>query len=393
MEGSIAQTLKERYPHLVLAFQRKQITKHQIQEAIKVQQSLKLSGTKKSLEEVLVEKGYLTKEQLTQLTREAPPKPKGNLFGDYELMGVIGTGGMGTVYKARQVHLDRIIALKILHGELAQNQELLLRFQREARAVAKLNHPNIVVGIDVGVNMGRHFLAMEFVEGESLDKRLARNGGTVSEHDAMDICRQIAEALHHAHERNYVHRDVKPENIMMTFDGVAKLMDLGLARALGPQFQPLTKDGLAVGTPHYISPEQAQGERDLTPGTDLYSLGVVLFQCVTGQLPFEAEHFSDVMLKHVNDPPPDPRTLNPTLSDALAQVILKLLKKNPNERYPTGQALAEELQRLLNGEAPMLVKAPPPPKRPQKPDGTSPTPTQAEAARKRKGHRFGFEGF
>ncbi|MCZ7645772.1 MAG: serine/threonine protein kinase [Planctomycetota bacterium] len=342
---------------MALAFKRGLLSKQQIQNAILAQHEAAKQGLRKSLDEMLVTKGYVTLEQLNELKQQMPGKGATRRFGDYELLSVLGTGGMGTVYKARQVSMERIIALKILHSDLAQDQELLQRFQREARAVAKLNHPNIVVGIDVGQTNGRHFLAMEYIEGESLDRRLERNGGKIAEADALEIVRQIALALHHAHERNYVHRDVKPENVMLTFEGAAKLMDLGLARAMGPQFQPLTKDGLAVGTPHYISPEQAQGVKDLTPGTDLYSLGVVLFQAVSGRLPFESANFPEVMLQHVNDPPPDPRTFNPRVSEPVAKLILKLLEKEPTHRYPSGQALAEDLERILRGEPPKGLNA------------------------------------
>ncbi|MBI3831612.1 MAG: serine/threonine protein kinase [Planctomycetes bacterium] len=271
-------------------------------------------------------------------------------FGNFEILSKLGEGSMGKVYKARQVVTKRIVALKVLFPELAKDANMFERFLREARAAGQLHHPNIVSGLDVATVNGLYYICMEYVEGEALDRRLQKNGGKLPEAETLEYCRQVALGLHHAHQNGYLHRDVKPENVIVTPEGVLKLTDLGLARAYGEQHAQtvaLTAEGVSVGTPYYISPEQAQGLRDLGPQADLYSLGVMMFECLTGKLPFDSENFYDVMLMHVNNAPPDIRTVNPAVSAEAGALCMKLLSKSPQDRPASGEVLAQELEKLL----------------------------------------------
>ncbi|MCW8130410.1 MAG: protein kinase [Planctomycetota bacterium] len=316
-----------------------------MEEAVSVQRAAAKAGFRKRLGDILVKKGYLTPDQVKRILSGQTADTKTNRIGDYDIVSKLGEGGMGAVYKARQRGIERTVALKILSSNLAKDAEFRERFIREARAVARLNHPNIVAGIDVGSDRGVYFFAMEYVEGESLGGRLHRNGGKLPEKEALEFTRQVALALHHAHTHGLLHRDVKPENILIDKEGQAKLADLGLARsARVDEDANLTTAGMAVGTPYYISPEQARGKSDLTPGTDLYSLGATLYHLLTGKHVFEGPTGAVIMAKHVAEAPPDPRDEAPELSKATAQIVTRLLQKDPKDRYKDGQTLADELK-------------------------------------------------
>ncbi len=251
------------------------ITEEQLDECIAEQQVSRESGEGKRLGEVIIDKGYMTKEQIRSVLL-AQQKVTGShkVVGGFEVLEKIGVGGMGAVYRARQVSLDRMVALKVLPPKFAADETFVDRFVREARSAASLNHPNIIQGIDVGSADGYHYFAMELVPGESLSERMKREGFVV-EDDALKITREMAEALKHAHGRGLVHRDVKPGNILLGLDGVSKLADLGLARR-SVDSSSTTQPGKAVGTPFYISPEQARGEEDVDIRADIYSLGATL---------------------------------------------------------------------------------------------------------------------
>lgn len=347
---SISAAVLDQHPHWVLAIKRSLLTRQQIEEAIAVQQSVSKVGVKKTIDEILVQKGYITTEVLAELVEESKPQQqRAKRFGNFEIVGKLGEGSMGKVYKARQVVTKRIVALKVLFPELAKDQNMFERFLREARAVGQLHHPNIVSGLDVACVNGLYYICMEYVEGEALDKKLQKAGGKLPEAEVLEYCRQTALGLHHAHQNSYLHRDVKPENIIVTTSGQVKVTDMGLARSMGEQqVRALTQEGVSVGTPYYISPEQAQGLKDLRPAADLYSLGVMMFECLTGKLPFDSENFYEVMLMHVNNAPPDIRKYGPNLSEDTACVVMKLLEKDPAKRFPSGEALANELQRILD---------------------------------------------
>jgi serine/threonine-protein kinase len=354
------------------------VTQTQLEEAMKVQRAAAKAGFRKRLGDILIKKGYLSQKQLDEILKSQKVETGKNRVGNYDIISKLGEGAMGAVYKARQLGMEREIALKILSPQLAKDTEFRERFVREARAVAKLNHPHIVAGIDVGSSNGVYYFAMEYVDGESLAQKMERSKGKLPEKEALDYGRQTALALHNAHLNGLLHRDVKPENIMIDRQGMAKLADLGLVRINRPGKTHDSEKGLAIGTPFYISPEQAQGRTDLTPGTDLYSLGATLYHALTGRPPYDADTGREIMIKHVNEPVPDPRKVNPEISATAARICMKLMSKKPKDRYPDGEALAEDLQRALDGVPPARASAraaPQPTARmmPEKSE-TSPTP-------------------
>lgn len=273
----------------------------------------------------------------------------GELFGGYEIIAELGHGGMGHVFRARHLTLDRQVALKVLGNGLSGDAAYRQRFLAEARSAARLNHRNIVQIYDFGQCGPTSFLAMEFVPGQNLGAVL-RSRGRLPEAEAVGLCRQAATALGVAHAAGLVHRDVKPDNLILRDDGVLKLVDLGLAKSLADD-QGLTLTGVVAGTPHYISPEQIEGRRDIDPRADVYSLGATLFHLVTGHTPHEGSSPMVVIAKHLNDPPRDPRSFEPALSDALCAVILRMMARHRDGRYPDMAAVDRELARLESGEA------------------------------------------
>ncbi|MFA5191129.1 MAG: serine/threonine-protein kinase [Verrucomicrobiia bacterium] len=267
-----------------------------------------------------------------------------NEIPGYEILAKIGEGGRGTVYRARQLSLDRLVAVKILAPELASDAEYTAKFLQEARAAAKLSHPNIVQAIEAGVHHGIWYFVMELVESGSLHERLA-TVGKFSEQETIDVAQQMGQALDFAWRRvHLIHRDIKPANILLTADGRAKLADLGLAQRHGA---PADKSGFTEGTPQYCAPEQCRGEPNLDIRTDLYSLGATLYQLICGRPPFDGDNPAVVMGKQITDPPPPPRSLNPKITPALEAIILKLLAKNPADRFQSPTDLLKELDRLL----------------------------------------------
>jgi serine/threonine protein kinase/DNA-binding CsgD family transcriptional regulator len=245
----------------------------------------------------------------------------------------LGDGSTATVYKATDLRLGREVALKVLLPHVRETTRK--RFFQEAMAVARLNHPNIMAIYDIDDEDDMHFLVVEYVEGDTLTRFIPSPAETI-----VSIGRQIALALHYAHEREVIHRDIKPANIKVTPDGKVKLMDLGLA--LPKEAKRVTAEGMIIGTPAYLSPEQAQG-LTLDHRTDLYSLGVVLYEMATGHLPFSSDDIPALLLQQVKQAPPPPRLHAPQLPSALEAVILKALEKNPVRRYQTGQTMAEAL--------------------------------------------------
>jgi serine/threonine-protein kinase len=274
----------------------------------------------------------------------------GRQFGPYEVLEELGSGGMGKVYRAKNVMLERIVALKTLTPLLSADEGFVQRFLKEARVAARLNHPNIVQIYDFGCVEGIHYLAMEYVDGLSLRALLKR--GRFSERDAIQVVRQAVRALGVAHALGIVHRDVKPDNLMLTSRGELKLVDLGIAKRVDEEGQGLTQTGQAVGTPHYISPEQIRGLKDIDARSDIYSLGATFYHLVTGQAPYKGTSGALVMSMHLTAPLPDPRQFEPSLSEGLCRVLRKAMAKDPAERYADVGALDRDLQRLQTGQAP-----------------------------------------
>jgi serine/threonine-protein kinase len=253
---------------------------------------------------------------------------------------------MGSVYRALQVSLDRTVALKLLDPRTAGSATALRRFEREAMAVSRLNHPNIVAALDVGEENGIRYLVMEFVPGRDLAQMLRE--GPLEEHRAIGIAIQVARALDHAHRNDIVHRDIKPANVIVTPEGVAKLGDLGLAKHMeGDASQ--TEEGVAMGTAFYVSPEQARGERRIDIRTDIYSLGATLYHMVTGRVPFPGPNPAVVMTRHLNDPLEPADAVNPAVSRATVQVLEKMMAKDREQRYQTPADLIADLQAWLEG--------------------------------------------
>jgi len=286
----------------------------------------------------------------------------GQTIGQYRILEQIGQGGMATVYKAYQPSLDRVVAIKVLPKTYAQDPEFLARFRREAKAVAQLEHPYILPVHDYGEEGDVTYFVMRYVEGGSLADHLRR--GPVDMVTALRITAQVAEALDYAHQRGIVHRDVKPSNILLTADGRPQLMDFGIAYVVsGPR---LTRTGVGIGTPEYMSPEQGQG-RPVDARSDIYSLGVVLYEMLTGRVPYQAETPFAVIHGHIYEPLPPPRRINPRIPPEVEHIVLKALAKRPEDRFQTAGEMAAALhQALRHLQQPGAVSRPaaPPPRRP-----------------------------
>jgi eukaryotic-like serine/threonine-protein kinase len=274
----------------------------------------------------------------------------GRRFGAYEVLDVLGSGGMGRVYRARNVTLDRIVALKTLAPQFSADSGFVQRFLKEARSAARLNHPNIVQIYDFGCEEGTYFLAMEYVDGPSLRALLGK--ARFNERDAVLLVRHAVAALGVAHAQGIVHRDIKPDNLMLTARrDRLKIVDLGIAKRIDED-QALTQTGQAVGTPQYISPEQIRGVRDIDARADIYSLGATFFQLVTGHAPYEGTSGAMIMSMHLTHPLPDPRTYVPELSEGVCRVLRKMMAKDREERYRDVHALDRDLYKLQIGETP-----------------------------------------
>lgn len=340
-----------------LVVDRSLATADELRDAVERQKHLSVSGKKPPLSEILIDMGYLTRSQLLRVqgnSDDSGGRPAQQLPG-YQLQRRIGAGAMAVVYKARQLSLDRIVAVKVLPKRLSKNAEFVERFYREGRAAAALNHPHIVQAIDVGESGGFHYFVMEFVEGKTVYDELA-DGSVYEEADAIRIIKQVGLALQHAHDRDIIHRDVKPKNIMLTKDRMAKLADMGLARAVSDVEAAMAEAGRAYGTPYYISPEQVRGEVNIDIRADIYSLGATFYHMVTGRVPFEGPTPSAVMHKHLKEAVTPPDHINTRLSSGCAAMIEKMLAKNREERYANCREMIEDLDRLERGEAPQYTE-------------------------------------
>lgn len=263
----------------------------------------------------------------------------GKLLGNrYEVLEQLGGGGMALVWKGRDTFLNRLVTIKVLRPEYASDEDFVRRFRREAQAVASLSHPNIVSIYDVGQENDAHYLVMEYIEGENL-KDLIRREAPLSPARAVQLGRQVAEALEHAHENKIIHRDVKPHNILITRSGRAKLTDFGIAQASAAT---VTHTDAIVGSVHYISPEQAKGE-PAGPKSDIYSLGVVLYEMLTGQVPYQGDGAIGVALKHIQEQPLSLRQINPEVPEDLEKVVLRAMDKLPGRRHKNARAFGDDL--------------------------------------------------
>jgi serine/threonine-protein kinase len=266
------------------------------------------------------------------------------LANRYEIINKVGNGGMATVYRAKDNVLNRFVAVKILRDEFTTDQEFIKRFEVEAQSAASITHPNIVSVYDVGVEGNLYFIVMELVQGKTLKEIIVKEGGPLPWKWSINIAIQIASALEIAHKHNIIHRDIKPHNIIITEDGVAKVTDFGIAKAVSNS--TITAFGSTIGSVHYFSPEHAKG--GVTDAkSDLYSLGVVMYEMLTGRLPFDADTPVSVALKHMQEDPQEPIEINPKIPSAVNDIIMKALRKDANLRYPNSTAMLKDLNRAL----------------------------------------------
>ncbi|MGA8260030.1 MAG: protein kinase, partial [Arenicellales bacterium] len=290
----------------------------------------------------------------------------GHTLGQYTVMERLGRGGMADVYKAFHPQLEVYRAIKVIRREFVTAPDFRVRFQKEAQAVATLRHPNIVQIHDFGEQDEAYYMVMEFIQGRDLKRIIQEEGRIRPISRAVDIVDQVAGALHYAHSQGLIHRDIKPENIMITDDGLPILTDFGIAKLLTSSTQ-LTQTGLGIGTPAYMSPEQAKALPEIGPQTDIYSLSVVLYEMLTGRVPYSADTPMAVMLKAISDPMPMPRSFSSDISESLQQVLVKGLAKEANDRYATARQLQEALHRAVADEPPPtdaaateIISSPPP---------------------------------
>jgi len=305
------------------------------------------------LETLLVSLGYITQSQALRLKASLKDnKAAVHQIPGYKILGKLGSGAMAIVYKARQLSLNRQVAIKVLPKRFSENPEYVERFYKEGQAAGKLNHPNIVQAIDVGEAAGYHYFVMEYVEGRTLADDLA-GGQPMDERQALDIIIQVAHALAHAHHHGLIHRDVKPKNIMLSKTGAVKLADMGLAREMTDVKLAETEAGKAYGTPYYIAPEQIRGKIDIDGRADIYGLGATFYHMVTGRVPFMADDSAEVMKKHLKEPLTPPDHINTSLSAGISEVIEIMLAKRREDRYSNVEELLVDLEALKNGQPPL----------------------------------------
>ncbi len=314
----------------------------------------------RSLTDLLIEHSFITVNQAKRI-RQVVADGRASRIPGYEILGEVGKGAMARVYRARQVSLDRIVAVKILPKKMSDNRDFVDRFYKEGQAAARLSHNNIVQAIDVGESPdGFHYFVMEFVEGKTLYDLMAAppagEGKSFSEAEALDIGIQMADALAHAHQRGLIHRDVKPKNIILTPQGVAKLTDLGLARQMDDKRAAELEAGKAYGTPYYISPEQIRGDRDIDFRADIYSLGATLYHLVTGRPPFEGETPAAVMHKHLGQALIPADHVNTALSAGVGEIIDIAMAKRREDRYESTEQMLEDLRLVRKNEAPKYAQ-------------------------------------
>jgi serine/threonine protein kinase len=325
----------------------------QLKVARTFQEEGERQGCPLPLGDALVRMGVLTPAQRDEVTRRLRGRRPGYTvrMGPYRILRKLGSGGMGAVYLAEDDRAGRPVAIKILPRHVAKDPAQMQRFRREAEAMANLNHANIVRAFGTCEARGRPFIVMEYCEGESLEQRLKRKGRVPSP-EATAIMIQLACGLQYAHARGVVHRDIKPGNIILTTSGEPKILDLGLSKRLGLPDTTLTHLGQFMGTPCYISPEQAQGQKDVDGRADIYSLGATYYHLVTGEPPYQGESAVEIVSQHVLSGVPDPRNIRQGLPDDVAVVIRRMMAKDPADRYPDCGALRTDLERIARGKPP-----------------------------------------
>ncbi len=349
----------------------------EVNAALKARLDESQAGQSRPLSQILVDQQVLTPGQVRRLMETIETTRPAQQIPGYQILGKLGAGAMAAVVKARQLSLDREVAIKVLPKRLSADREFVERFYKEGKAAAQLSHNNIVQAIDVGEAGGFHYFVMEFVDGHTVYDELAK-GKVFSEPEALRVIIMIARALDHAHERGFIHRDVKPKNVMITKDGVAKLADMGLARQASDIEAARSEAGRAYGTPYYISPEQIRGDVSIDFRADIYGLGATFYHMVTGRVPFDGPTPSAVMHKHLKEEFVPPDHINTALSAGVAEVIEMMMAKDRRDRYGSTRELLEDLEAVARGEPPLMARS-------RAPAGVLDTLAQAEAA----GHASG----
>lgn len=305
------------------------------------------------LQDLMIELGYVTANQAERLkTSIKENKAAAHQIPGYKVLGKLGAGAMAVVYKAKQLSLNRTVAIKVLPRRFTENPEYVQRFYKEGQAAGKLNHPNIVQAIDVGEAGGYHYFVMEYVEGKTIADDLV-GGSVFAEHDAIEIIIQVCHALQHAHAHGLVHRDVKPKNIMINKQGVVKLADMGLARETTDIEAAQSEEGKAYGTPYYIAPEQIRGKIDIDGRADIYGLGATFYHMVTGRVPFTGDDSAEIMKKHLREKLVPPDHINTALSAGVSEVIEIMMAKRREDRYKNVEELLIDLEALQEGRPPL----------------------------------------
>jgi serine/threonine-protein kinase len=329
----------------------------QIEQCTRLQSAeVEVGKSRRPLGQIMLEMGFLTSKQLETAQAEQRRVLKEIVVGPYRILDKLGQGGMGAVYRATVPDTGVEVALKLLPKELSNDPNFLARFRREANIGMELHHPHIVRTVDFGESKGVFYLAMEIVEGGTLDQHLQVQH-TIPERTALKIVRDLLGALQYAHEKGLVHRDIKPSNILFDREGKSKLSDFGLVKASEPDPTFMTA-GTTVGTPHYMAPEQARGQA-LDIRADLYALGATLYHSVTGRTPFAGSSASLLMNQHLTKSMPPPESINPALTPGCAAIIKKLLAKDRQLRYANPAEALEDVLRHLRGEPPLALSAQP----------------------------------
>jgi len=338
------------FGHLVV--RNKLSTQEQVDECIEIQHRLEEKGSLEKLGNIMISKGYLSDNQLRLILKaqQRISRNSGQRIPGYEIVSKLGQGSMGSVYRAKQISMDRPVAIKVLSQQYSRNKQYVHRFLQEARAAAQLSHPNIVRAIDVGNVRDLYYFVMEFVDGDSLQDRL-RKDEIFEQDEALGITIQVCAALKHSHSHEIIHRDIKPDNILVDKNGQAKLCDLGLAKAAA-ESTGITDHGVPLGTPYYMSCEQARGSKDLDSRTDIYSLGATLYHLVTGKVPFEGDSGPLVMVKHLTEELIPACERKSGIDPQLSAVISRMMNKEPDNRHDNIEQVEEDLRAIKDRRRP-----------------------------------------
>ncbi|MBT4530835.1 MAG: serine/threonine protein kinase [Phycisphaerae bacterium] len=331
------------------------VTPEELSECSNLLQDADGSATGHTLADILVNHHFVTRRQLDRLQTDFDTRKSTQRIQGYRIIRKLGAGAMATVFLAQQESLDRPVAIKVLPKKFSENEDFLERFYKEGRAAAKLNDSNIVQAYDVGQSGEYHYFVMEYVDGDTVYEQIIEKK-KLSQEEAHPIIRQVALALKHAHAVGFIHRDIKPKNIMIAENGDVKLAGLGLARALNDREAAEAEAGRAYGTPYYISPEQIRGKKNITPAADIYGLGATLYHMVTGKVPFPGKNPSDVMHKHLKQELVPPDHINPSLSAGFSQIVEMMMAKDVSQRYQNAADLIEDLDAVARGESPQFAQ-------------------------------------